>query len=1392
LIAAQVAAASEVPIISPVSVTPTLSDGSAYPYFLRTTPSSQFTSTVMIDILLGLWNYTSVAFVYSSDAFGSGHYAGFLLAAFDYGLNVVAHHTFSTDNSDLVALDLRASLLNSLVRVIVIFSQPTDGSHFLRTAYENGVGGEGYLWFGSDSLVDSGLWESDSEMASNIALRERVLRGFFSVAPNVQQSAMYQGYLARRKQLPPIGNDASCNMAMDDDGNFLWAQDHDDNASTPRACALFNISKDGPYDTFGYDSVMAIVHALHDLVEVQNRTEIIGDELLDTLIKHVRFEGLTGLVDFYDASADPEKMYHGDRRVGFSYNLYNYVDNARGLVVVGTWTSCSNSSYEQAGQRDVSLLCVWSERWQETPGVTPTYSTADDRPPVNSGGKVCSGNEVLTKGQCVCDDGHERDPILGDCRRCNVGQDSLAASGSEQCDMCAEGYYRLSADPADHCTSCDRIGGVTCPLNATLEKLNLHEGHWRISATSLEVHKCWTPSNSRLSPCKGGSNSDFESAGYCREGHNGPRCELCSNSSQYYSQGVCLDCPEASSRLLAFAFISLALLAFLVGVYAASLRLAPRLYYHGKQWVRRCYARCMRLALIAKLKLAFAFFQTMSLLPTVYDTDLPEYFYSWTRFVNVFKIPLDQIVIARECLGGGFEGWLLFSALLPFGAMAVYLGISLPIEISQDIARRLLSGTKECPQWKTRLFRLLPMLLFVAFCLTPSTSNAIFSAWNCESFQLDSTSNPPLTVRFLRGDLSVKCDESDAQYKSITNIALILVLIWPIGVPLGFLLLLVSCRKALLLGQSTRMSQAISFLHREYVNADYWWEFLFLLHRLAIVGFVQLVPNPIQRCLFGILVALAYLIALFAFKPYKRNDVGSTAYGSQITTLLLVFFMFLLRQFEFLEEVDEAELTLRVIGYDSVEGMVSVMIIAVFAFLGLFVVLVLYHVLTNPNIQYLLLVDSGEQPSLSLETGKRWHLFLSHIWSSGQDQVANIKRKLQLMLNGCQIFLDVDDLENTEDLEQYVKSSENVLVFLSKGYFFSANCLRELDCALSIQAPLILVHEKNLDKGGVSLDTLRTEVVSQGRDAECLFHAGQEIVIWYRVEHFQLLSLKRIAQSMLYATPLYKNLDMPPVLYLPGEITPELLHFRNPVCLFVSRFNSGAAALADELVACYTDEDIEIVHLCPSTTKDVAQRGLMQANSLIVRCSDMVKTTSSQAMGSVTSHMAKARTTVEEAITHNTKRSYRHPRRRVSLRDAIRRTTNALSKYTRPDTITRMLLYLNQRTFVGDSAGALAEEVRLARARGIKIVLVHENDDCRDGCPFSRLFETTPYDLIREGVYKELAVQFHPMPYRTVSLALLAKALEAKRYSNSCKLLRNAIPPNALPHGQPRAPCQGT
>ena len=203
-------------------------------------------------------------------------------------------------------------------------------------------------------------------------------------------------------------------------------------------------------DAFGYDAVFAVALALHDLVEVQNRTEIVGRELLDTLLKRVAFEGVTGFVTFHDASADTDRLYHGDRREGFAYWLLNYVDNYQGLVVVGKWVPCAH---------DVTS-CAWSTQWLSAPGVAMTFSTENNsRPPQTAS---CPFGEVLSEaGLCVCDSGFEPEST---------------ADGDERCQRCAPGYSKASPGrtPCEACVRARPLFELCTPAADAKTRFGLH------------------------------------------------------------------------------------------------------------------------------------------------------------------------------------------------------------------------------------------------------------------------------------------------------------------------------------------------------------------------------------------------------------------------------------------------------------------------------------------------------------------------------------------------------------------------------------------------------------------------------------------------------------------------------------------------------------------------------------------------------------------------------------------------------------------------------------------------------------------------------------------------------------------------------------------------------
>ncbi|KAL1495370.1 hypothetical protein AB1Y20_016745 [Prymnesium parvum] len=504
----------------------------------------------------------------------------------------------------------------------------------------------------------------------------------------------------------------------------------------------------------------------------------------------------------------------------------------------------------------------------------------------------------------------------------------------------------------------------------------------------------------------GGSDAGLEGAGYCREGHAGPRCALCTNSSQYYSEGTCIDCPDAQNRAMISLLTALAVLVFVVSSRAAFSRCAPISYHLNIRRLRRIMAWLSAIAFVPKFKLVIGFVQTVKLLPDVYALELPRFYDDWVGFLSAFQIDWSNMIYPGSCLNGGYLSVLLLRALGPLALM----GLLLVIGVAYGVAPQVLGLREGRPPWQQSLVENLPAQLVISFCLIPSTSNSIFAVWTCETFQLDSTVNPPTTVQFLTEDVTLKCVQSDAQYSRLLHLAYVFMAMWPVGVPLLFLLVLLHARSSIQSGNSSNLVRATKFLHREYVKEFHWWEVLFLLQRLVIVGFARLISHGPHRLLFGTLIALSYFGALLVVKPYKRSDVGWIACSCQIVIVLLLYMSTYAFQLHSLHEaedvVQQSDLSWSITGFRDIDHLSAVVIVILLGFLAGLLILTLYQLFASYDAAILMLVSNRQPPELVMDAGKQYHLFLSHTWSSGQDQVATIKRRLQLLLTGCRIFLE--------------------------------------------------------------------------------------------------------------------------------------------------------------------------------------------------------------------------------------------------------------------------------------------------------------------------------------------------------------------------------------------------
>ena len=72
------------------------------------------------------------------------------------------------------------------------------------------------------------------------------------------------------------------------------------------------------------------------------------------------------------------------------------------------------------------------------------------------------------------------------------------------------------------------------------------------------------------------------------------------------------------------------------------------------------------------------------------------------------------------------------------------------------------------------------------------------------------------------------------------------------------------------------------------------------------------------------------------------------------------------------------------------------------------------------------------------------------------------------------------------------------------------NCLREVRSSLSMRKPLVLVQEAHPAKGG-TLEELRAECPEDLQAG--VFEANWRLAVWHRIEDFQLVSLKIIAEA---------------------------------------------------------------------------------------------------------------------------------------------------------------------------------------------------------------------------------------------------------------------------------------
>ena len=463
------------------------------------------------------------------------------------------------------------------------------------------------------------------------------------------------------------------------------------------------------------------------------------------------------------------------------YNPNINQDTASGCLQCPLYSSTRSSAAVN------SSLCVCN------PGFVATFANGVDK----TAGFTCicpAGTEKVgdAVGNVICgkcasgmfkDNPNGEDTVCGACPQLNAVSQPGATS-VEQCGCPARKFKRLSDGKCEDCP----IGAV-CAEETVPAALNLTAGHWRTDANSTIIETCQS-----AAACLGGVNLSL----YCPPGSTGPLCAVCADGFRRTNQDGCVVCGGGMpfADLLPLLVVVVVLGPFLF----VCCSLARRRRHHRRLLLKRSstsgvaaaepprprayrerpkqMAQRVLTSAIVKLKIFTSFQQVLQGLAGVFQISWPAAFKELLSWLSVFNFDFLSILPIDCVLPYNYISGLYVRTLVPLGAVVLLV----------------LSGRWALRRGKEGLGYLLfnggVVLTFLCY---PAITRSVFRFF--QRHQFDGTYGT-----FLSADYAIRADASPEAwaYNATLPFAVIMIFVWPIGVPALILVLLWRSRTSLL------------------------------------------------------------------------------------------------------------------------------------------------------------------------------------------------------------------------------------------------------------------------------------------------------------------------------------------------------------------------------------------------------------------------------------------------------------------------------------------------------------------------------------------------------------------------------------------------------------------
>ncbi|GMH79530.1 hypothetical protein TL16_g08175 [Triparma laevis f. inornata] len=181
------------------------------------------------------------------------------------------------------------------------------------------------------------------------------------------------------------------------------------------------------------------------------------------------------------------------------------------------------------------------------------------------------------------------------------------------------------------------------------------------------------------------------------------------------------------------------------------------------------------------------------------------------------------------------------------------------------------------------------VFLAMTFLVFASVSKTIFDAFNCSSYGDD-------PEEYLFADMSIDC--SDMNHKLAQKYACIMMLVYPLGIPLLYAVLLFQRRNEIKAEDRATNASLIKtgFLWEMYEPDTWWFEIFECLRRLAMSGLLVFVrPGSTSQVVLALILAMASVVLYTHLRPFVEDEDDNLAVVCQVSVFITIFAALIVR-----------------------------------------------------------------------------------------------------------------------------------------------------------------------------------------------------------------------------------------------------------------------------------------------------------------------------------------------------------------------------------------------------------------------------------------------------------------------------------------------------------------